>query len=277
MKRISGNLDALGPRYERARLALQTLLWPGVRDCGGADVRCLMVRGHNQLTVAHGKLKLAGPLQLGSTLSEDLLLEYIDGLPDDKVGWGRAASPERLRQLLPLHVLYASLMRRTRGLASAGGTPLAQLMLFLLEGQSMAGSWPGPQVPASARLIVLAGHDTNLSNVGSILGLDWTLPGEPDSTAPDTTLALELWRDGRGRKYVSALVLYQTLSELRTEAMGAKVDSSGLPARAYPLIFPGCTGLRCPLAIVRTRIESRIDPDCARPVPAIRASPAGAY
>jgi len=222
-----------------------------------------MARGHNRLTVAHDKLKLAGPLKLGATLSEDLLLEYIDGLPREEVGWGRAASPERLQQVLPLHVLYASLLRRTPELASAGGTPLAHLMLLLLEERPIAGASPaGPPVPASARLIVLAGHDTNLSNVGSILGLDWTLPGEPDSTAPDTTLALELWRDGQGRKFVRALVLYQTLSELRAEAMGAKAGAHGPPARTYPLIFPGCTRSQCPIGIVRARIESQIDPDC---------------
>lgn len=277
MRSVSGNLDALGPRYERARVALQALLWPGAQHCGGNDVRCLMTHGHNRLTVAHDGLKLAGPLKLGSTLSEDLLLEYIDGLPPQEVGWGRAASPERLRQLLPLHVLYANLMRRTRELASAGGTPLTRLMLLLLEERPVAGALPGPRIPPSARLIVLAGHDTNLSNVGSILGLDWTLPGEPDSTAPDTTLALELWRDGQGRKYIRSVVFYQTLSELRAEAMGAKADADGLPVRAYPLIFPGCRRRQCPLSAVSARIESRIDVDCGRPDPAIRMSPAGAH
>lgn len=236
-----------------------------------------MARGDNRLTVTHGKLKLAGPLKLGATLSEDLLLEYVDGLPPEEVGWGRAASPERLRQVLPLHALYANLMRHTDELASPGGTPLAQLMLLLLEEQAVARALPGPQVPTSARLIVLAGHDTNLSNVGSILGLDWALPGEPDSTAPDTTLALELWRDEQGHKYVRTLVFYQTLSELRAEAMGAKAGADGPPARAYPLIFPGCTRSQCPLGIVRARIESRIDPDCARPDPGIRVSPASAH
>jgi 4-phytase/acid phosphatase len=251
MARANGNLNALGPRYERARQALQAVLRPGVRACGGSGASCSMVDGRNRLTIAHGKLKLTGPLEVGASLSENLLLEYTDGFPSSEVGWGRAASPERLAQILPLH-------------GASGGTPLAHLMLLLLEERPAAGAFgAAPPVPPAARLVVLAGHDTNLSNVGSILGLDWTLPDEPDSTAPDTALALELWRNARdGRQYVRAVVLYQTLDQLRAEAMGARAHPQVPAAHALPVTFPGCTSSRCPLSVVRARTESRMSHKC---------------
>ena len=265
MRRVAGNLDALGPRYQHARRALQAVLWPGGRDCVGSGKRCPMMHGHNRLTIAHGRLQLTGPLKVGATLSQNLLLEYADGLPSDEVGWGRAASPQRLQEILPLHVLYADLMRRTPDIAASGGTPLARVMLLLLEERPVAGAFPtAPPVPPAARLVVLAGHDTNLANVGSILGLSWALPDEPDSTAPDTTLALELWRNAHdGRRYVRAVVFYQTLAELRAQAMRAQADSHRRAAHALLLAFPGCTSSRCPIRLVRARIESGTRRNCA--------------
>lgn len=268
LTRVHGNLNALGPRYERARSALQSVLWPDARDCSGSSsARCVMLDGHNRLTVAHGKLKLTGPLKVGAALSENLLLEYADGLPNEEVGWGRAASIRRLQRILPLHVRYADLMRHTPAIAASGGTPLTRLMLLFLEQRPAAdASTAAARVPAAARLVILAGHDTNLSNVGSVLGLDWTLPGEPDSTAPDTALAIELWRNVRnGHQYVRAVVFYQTLAELRAETMGAppEPDGHGTAAHALPLAFPGCTASGCPLAQVRAATESRMSRNCA--------------
>ncbi|MGH8290995.1 MAG: histidine-type phosphatase [Steroidobacteraceae bacterium] len=265
MKRVAGNLNALGPRYERARQALQAVLWPGGRGCSGPAMRCPM-NERNRLKVVHGKLKLTGALKEGASLSEDLLLEYADGLPSAEVGWGRAGSPERLQQILPLHVRYADLMRRTPEIASSDGTPLVHAMVLFLEKQRIRGAFAGaPPVPGSATLVVLAGHDTNLSNVSSILGLHWTLPAEPDSTAPDTALALELWRDTRdGRRHVRAVVLYQTLAELRAEAMGEATDTRGQAAHALALAFPGCSASGCPLRTVSALIESRMSSSCGR-------------
>jgi 4-phytase / acid phosphatase len=265
MRRVDGNLNALGTQYEQARRALEAVLWPANQGCAGSTASCPVMRGRNRLKLSRGKLKLSGPLKVGASLAENLLLEYAAGLPVDEVGWGRAASPERLQEILPLHVRYAELMRRTPEMASSGGTPLAHLMLLFLEKRPIAGAFAdAPPIPASSRLVVLAGHDTNLANVGSILGLNWTLAGEPDSTAPDTTLALELWRNAHdGHQYVRAVVFYQTLDGLRAAAMGGPADSPGRAARALAIAFPGCTPSGCPLRAVRRRIERQMSRRCA--------------
>ncbi|MGC6744132.1 hypothetical protein ACP0HM_01685 [Escherichia coli] len=33
-------------------------------------------------------------------------------------------------------------------------------------------------------VLFIAGHDTNLANLGGALELNWTLPGQPDNTPP---------------------------------------------------------------------------------------------
>ena len=59
-----------------------------------------------------------------------------------------------------------------------------------LAGKPVGG---GPQSGPDLKLLALSGHDTNLVLMAGVFGLNWTLPGEPDGTAPSTALAFELW------------------------------------------------------------------------------------
>ncbi len=43
-------------------------------------------------------------------------------------------------------------------------------------------------------VLFIAGHDTNLANLGGALELNWTLPGQPDNTPPGGELVFERWR-----------------------------------------------------------------------------------
>jgi 4-phytase/acid phosphatase len=93
--------------------------------------------------------------------------------------------------------------------------------------------------------------------MASTFGLGWTLPENPDSTAPSTALAFELWRTG-SRRYVRAVLYYETLDQLRALEPAL--------ARSMPLRFadcpPGPMG-GCPLATVKARVEKLIPRDCA--------------
>jgi 4-phytase / acid phosphatase len=65
-------------------------------------------------------------------------------------------------------------------------------------------------------VLALAGHDTNLSNMAGIFGLELRVDGQPDSTAPATALAFELWRDVKTKiGYVKPRVFYLKLSQMR--------------------------------------------------------------
>ena len=185
---LSARFDAMmktdGPRYSRALATLNQILKPG---CTG-DACPLIGETH---VSASGKIE--GPLSTAATLSENLLLEYTEGLPDKDVGWGRAASPEKIAAVMPLHEVEADLTRTTPLLAARNGSLLAeQIAEFLGAPKRAANLAP---LPADARLVVLLGHDTNLSNIAGMLGVSWHLPGQPDSTAPGTALAFEVWRE----------------------------------------------------------------------------------
>ncbi len=67
---------------------------------------------------------LKGPLSTASTITENFLLEYANGLPMDQVGWGRV-DLATLKQLLALHTAASDLTRRSSYLATVAGIECA--------------------------------------------------------------------------------------------------------------------------------------------------------
>jgi 4-phytase/acid phosphatase len=187
-----------------------------------------------------------------SSLSEDLLLEYADGKPLGEVGWGRATGAD-IAAVMPSHERSFAILRAQTGFASTYGAKMARVILGALAGEPVRG---GPQSGPSLKLLGLAGHDTNLVLMASVFGLSWTLPDEPDGTAPSTALAFELWSDG-GKDYVRPVIFYETLDQLRT--------LSPKRARELPLTIKDCASGpmgSCPLEQVRQRVEALLPKDC---------------
>ncbi|HEY1426252.1 MAG TPA: histidine-type phosphatase [Caulobacteraceae bacterium] len=193
-----------------------------------------------------------GVFPMSAGLSEDILLEYAEGMPMKDVGWGRA-SPADIGVIMAIHETTFGRFHDNTYASARRGAAMARLILAALDGQPAAG---GPQTGPGLRLLGLAGHDTNLTLMAGTFGLTWKLPDQPDSTAPSTALAFELWRDGP-RRYVRPVLYYQTLDQLRTLQPAL--------ARALPLRFADCAGGpmgSCPLEAVRRHVEALIPPDC---------------
>ncbi len=186
------------------------------------------------------------------SLAEDLLLEYAEGMPAADVGWGRAASAATIAEVMPLHELHTASLRHQPYFAARAGAVMGRLVIAALAGES--GPHSGPDV----RVLALAGHDTNILLMAGLFGLDWTLPGEPDASAPATTLAFELWSD-KGRRFVRPVIYYETSDQLRTLRPGR--------AEKLALHFTGCDGGplgSCPLDALRARAEAFIPPGCGK-------------
>jgi 4-phytase/acid phosphatase len=213
--------------YETAKTALYDVLSPpaGRAPCRDDAGTCFL-SGRDAVDAGKAGVKLSGPLSTAATLAESILLEYGEGMPAGSVGWGRADAAT-IARFMPLHARMADLMRRSPYLASHNGAVLAQKVMAALLGDA---GFPGEA--ANARLTVIAGHDTNLSNLAGILGTDWTLPGQPDKTPPGGALAFELWRDAAGDR-VKIVFFYQTLEQLRD---GAMLDASHATGCGVPQI-----------------------------------------
>ncbi len=207
-------------------------------------------------------IELNGPFATGSTFSENLLLEYTEGMEGSALGWGRLTR-ENLNRVLELHSVYAELMRRTPYLARARGSNLLAHVLRSLEqavvGKPLAGALGQP----GDRLLVLAGHDTNLSNLSGMLGLSWKLPGYlADDTPPGGALVFCLWRDSESGQFSMTLrFLAQTLEQMRR---GSRLSAAAPPAKE-DVALPGCAATRrdqgCAWETARVAMQRAIDPE----------------
>lgn len=248
-----GNLQRLGLAYKRAKAALAAVLYPGLdfKQCQTEPNKaCVLVTGTDAIRSDGESAKLDGPLAIGSSLAENLLLEYAEGF--DRPGWGRVDA-KILSAIMPLHNLFARLTRANPVVATHRGAMLAQTISALMTDSSTL-----TPLPAGARFVLFLGHDGNLSNLAGFYRLDWTLPGQPDATAPNTALVFERLRRQDGKRYVRIKLFYQPLATMRAAHPQTKV---------IPLPLFSCRdgpGGSCPLAQFVALTSARMLPDCLK-------------
>jgi 4-phytase/acid phosphatase len=263
-ERLGRDPNKLLADHRAALDALQFILRGKPEEPAGID---LSIKGKS--------VELTGPFATGSTLGENLLLEYANGMRGAALGWGRLTK-ENLDRVLELHRVFADLMRRTPYLARARGSNLLAHVLGSMEqavsGKAIAGALGQP----GDTLLVLSGHDTNLSNLSGMLGLSWSLPGyQPDETPPGGALVFLLWRDrGSGGYSVKLRYLAQTLDQMRN------LDplSMAVPPASQEVTMPGCEAAPrdsgCPWETARLAMRRAIDAEFTSMEPA--AQPVGA-
>jgi 4-phytase/acid phosphatase len=222
------------------------------------------------MSVTQGKgghlVDLPGPLTAASTLAQDFLLEYTNGMADKDLGWGRV-NESNLRQMMSLHATYSDLARRTPYLARTNGSNLLSHMLKSIQ-QAVAGK---PVVGALGKpgdkAVVIVGHDTNIANLAGMLGLSWLIDGYVrDDTPPGGALVFELWRHPvTGGYTVRTYYMAQTLEQMR-KAEPLALESP--PAKA-PVFVPGCStaneAFACGWSQFRRTVEAAIDPAFVKP------------
>jgi len=222
---------------------------PGAGSC---------LAGPSQIKVTEHDVKIAGPLAIASTASEVFLLEYENGLPMAQVGFGRVDAGT-IAQLLSIHEHTSDLIRRTPYIATRRAYALVQFILAALSNQHINENTgtAAPAIRPQQRLIVLVGHDTNLSNLAGVFGLNWQLPEQPDSTAPGTTLAFERWKNSKtGKVILQMRLFYQSMEQVRT--------LSDTPARQISIRPAACQQTaNCELDAVVTQVESILPKDCS--------------
>lgn len=205
------------------------------------------------------------PLAVGAPLIENFLLEFTDGKPMTEVGWGRIDEPT-LRRLMPVYVKGFSLGTRTPLSARTRGSNMAAHILDTLEqaAQTQAAKpVPGAFGPVGARLVYIGGHDSDLSRLGSLFGLHWTVGGITDDTPPDSQIVFELWQNSKTKRYkVRLFYRAQTYDQLRS---GLALSLAHPPAKV-DLTPPGCHAAQpCPFADFDRAAHALLDPAYIKP------------
>jgi 4-phytase/acid phosphatase len=204
--------------------------------------------------------ELKGPLSTASTITENFLLEYTNGLPMDQVGWGRV-DLRILKQLMVLHTEASDLTRRSSYLATMQAANALAHIIETLEQAISGKEVAGALGKLGDRAVVLVGHDTNLANIAGALNLNWLIDGRRDDTPPGGALVFELWElSGSAGYEVQTYYTSQTLDQMR-DAAALTLDKP--PSRANVFI-PGCSsgreGFPCDWRAFKQTLATAIDP-----------------
>jgi 4-phytase/acid phosphatase len=259
--RIGGNPQGITEAYRPQFNALEEILHscsPGA-DCKEGALPSLF---DIPASIAPGKgdhlIELKTPLGLASTMTENLLLEYADGMDTKNVGWGRVDAA-KLGELLQLHVASEDISQRTEYIARAQSSNLLfhalQSITQSAEGHAVTGSLIQPD----DRLLLLVGHDTNIANIAGALGLSWLVDGRRDDTPPGGALVFELWKKaGSGEYSVRTFYVAQTLDQMRNRTP----LTLNAPPQRVPVFVPGCGRAdgACDWSSFQKAIKAAIDP-----------------
>ena len=238
---------------------------------GCDDAACLAqarADGRKTLLDAAGDGR-AKAMKTAGSLSENLMLEYAQGFPASGVAWGRG-DEATIGRLVTLHNLQFALAKKALPAAASGGSNLMAHVLATL--QQAAGERPAvaPLAEASARAVLVVGHDTNLAHLGGLLDADWHDPAHPDDYPPGGALVFDLWQTDGGDE-VTVSTAMPTLGALRRGDLSAP---DALVTKRLRLA-PCPDTARCPLRLVTPWLRGRMDPARVDPaLPAMRAWPA---
>lgn len=262
--RIGGNPQSLTQAYRLQLEALETVLHscrPG-SDCTGAAQPVPQSILDIPSSIAIGKgghlVELRTPLGVASTMAEDMLLEYAEGMDTENVGWGHV-NLQTLRDLMQLHTANEDLSTRVRYVAQVESSNLLFHLLQSMEQAVQGGAITGALTKPNDRLLILVGHDTNLANISGVLNLSWILDGRRDDTPPGGALVFELWRSqSTSTRSVRAYYIAQTLDQMRNSTPLSLTQ----PPQRVPVFLPACGQAdgSCRWEAFRQTLREEIDP-----------------
>jgi 4-phytase/acid phosphatase len=262
--RIGGNPQGLSQAYRLQLEELQQLLrgCDSPAECHSGGIPATKSIFDIPSSIAPGKsdhlVELRSPLGVASTMAENLLLEYTEGMQPANVGWGHM-NMEKLRDLMQLHTASEDIAQRASYVARVQSS---NLLAHILRSMQQATS-PSPVVGALSkptdRLLILVGHDTNLANISGALGLSWLIDGRRDDTPPGGALIFELWKKSGASGYsVRTFFTAQTLDQMRNSAS----LSLAAPPDRVAVFVPGCSQAdqSCSWDAFEAAVQAGIDP-----------------
>lgn len=262
---ILGRLGAQPDWWTRAFSGSLAEMRHVLLDCAGPDCdhskpSLLSAPAIVAAATGRGLVTVDGPVAMGADFAEHFLLQYTEGFPMEKVGWGRV-SRTTLDRLMEMNTRYHDFVLRTPYYAQIAASDLAFRIKATLEQVAAGQEVPGALGSPKDRFILLDGHDSNLTWVGGLLRMDWLLPDQTfNATTPGSALVLELHKNRASGEYsVRAFFISQTLDQIRSLE---PLTGDEQPAVA-PVFIPGCSGAgsayACSVEAFGHAVEAAID------------------
>jgi len=255
--RIGGNPANLTDAYRTQLSELDSILSKCGDPPGSASAPIRQSILNIPATLEHGNpghpVELRGPLSAASTLTENFLLEYTEGMDLSNVGWG-CVNGENLRSLMQLHAAESEFTQRPAPIARVLASNLLHQILLALEQAAAGKRISGAVSRVNDRALFLIGHDTNIATVAGLLDLHWIADGQPDGTPPGGALVFELWRSRIDR--TDSVRVYYTAQSLEQMRAATVLTQENPPVRV-PIFIPSCSrpDLFCSLADFEESLE----------------------
>ena len=262
--RIGGDPNNLTEAYRPQLAALDKIL----AGCGNVpaanpvrtslfDVPAVLQPGKGE----HAE-EFRSPLATASTLSENLLLEYTQGMSGTELGWGCLDEAE-LREAMELHEAEEDYADRTPVIARMHASNMLDRIVKALEQNATEKVVAGAPGKPDDRVLFLVGHDTNIATVAGALDLNWIIDGRRDDTPPGGALVFELWHKKGTTEYsVRTYYTAQTLDQMRK----ATPLTPATPPERVVVFVPGCSGAdaACSWRGFKATVRAAIDADSVR-------------
>ena len=236
--RIGDNPANLTETYRPQLTALDRVLSgcghlaPNPRRTSIFDIPASLAPGTAESPVA-----ARGPLITASTLAENLLLEYTEGMSAADTGWG-CVDGAALRYIMQANLAAWDYNDRTPAFARTYASNLLDHIRATMEQSVKKAPVPGAIGRPGDRMVILVGHDTDIATIAGALGIDWIADGRADDTPPGGALVFELWRAPHAGSLVRVAFTTQTLEQMRNSE---PLTTSNPPAEA-PIFVPACSG-----------------------------------
>lgn len=236
INRDTGSMDRLVDRHARALDELDKVL-----DCKPRGTSCLDVGAPGLVASVDGHdIMLSGAIRAASGIAQVLLLQYVEGMPRTDVGWGRVDAAA-LQRLGALHAALFAVYTKPSYMAAHQSAALGREVL-----QSLA-----PDAPH--RLEIMMGHDTNVTALAAVLGVELDAPGYAiNDVPPGGAILIERVKSKRtGRAFARISYRTQSPDDLR-------VLSSATSLRSVKVV--GCGAILCPMERFERLMTSRLAP-----------------
>ncbi|MBF7684609.1 histidine-type phosphatase [Acinetobacter sp. B10A] len=149
-----------------------------------------------ELKLTHkGQPKLSGPANEGANIGETIRLQYSENFSLDQIAFGHVRDVSDVKSLMQLHQAKYIYLNEIMPYAQMGGSILYQQILNAL-------STPQTNDPLSRPLVIFVGHDTNISQIKTLLGFHWQLPQYlADDIPPGGSLTFSKYKELKTQQY----------------------------------------------------------------------------
>lgn len=191
----------------------------------------------------NGQPKLSGPADEGSNIGETIRLQYSENFPLSQVAFGHVKNANDVKKLMVLHDAKYKYLNEIPLFAQRGGSILYQQILDALDNSKAT------EAPLHHPLVVFVGHDTNISEIKTLLQFNWQLPQYlANDIPPGGTLSFEKYKEkSTGQYFVKIGFSARTLDQWRHLTPLSKAQPLHEDVLKYSYCKTTSVGALCPL------------------------------